>query len=29
VLTDKRTVLEYLFDPLLKIKMESLNEKAR
>jgi len=27
VLTDKRTVLEYIFDPLLKIKMESLNEK--
>ncbi len=25
--TDERTVLEYIFDPLLKIKMESLNEK--
>jgi HlyD family secretion protein len=29
VLTDKRTVLEYLFDPLLRVKMESLNEKVR
>lgn len=27
VITDKRTVLAYIFDPLLKIKMESLNEK--
>lgn len=27
VITDKRTVLEYIFDPLMKIKMESLNEK--
>ena len=27
VRTDERTVLEYIFDPLLKIKMESLNEK--
>jgi multidrug efflux pump subunit AcrA (membrane-fusion protein) len=25
--TDERTVLEYIFDPLFKIKMESLNEK--
>ena len=27
VITDRRTVLEYMFDPLLKIKMEALNEK--
>jgi len=27
VVTDQRTVLEYIFDPLMKIKMESLNEK--
>ncbi len=27
VITDRRTVLEYMFDPLLKVKMEALNEK--
>jgi multidrug efflux pump subunit AcrA (membrane-fusion protein) len=27
VVTDKRTILEYIFDPLLKIKMDALNEK--
>jgi len=28
VLTDERTVLQYIFDPLLKIKMEAMNEKS-
>ena len=27
VISDRRTVLEYIFDPLLKIKMESMNER--
>ncbi len=27
LVTDRRTVLEYIFDPLIKVKMESLNEK--
>jgi len=27
VITDERTVLAYIFDPLMKVKMESLNEK--
>lgn len=27
VITDQRTILEYIFDPLLKVKMEALNEK--
>lgn len=27
VVSDQRSILEYIFDPLLKIKLESLNEK--